>query len=184
MFGLDRLWRGKKKYEPRCGDVVDLLSHSQYVVTADERRNAVDLVPGWNCALPPEAGVTVGSGVLYQDARIQWAIKRFGGVEGRKVLELGPMEASHTYILERAGADVRGVEANKLAFLKCLIAKELLGLKARFSLAEASGWLNASTETYDLIVACGVLISHARSGDPAGVDGAEDLGAVSLDAFR
>jgi hypothetical protein len=75
------------------------------------------------------------------------------------------MEASHTYMLEKAGAQVHAVEANKLAFLKCLIAKEILSLRARFSLAEINAWLDESEESFDLAVACGVIY-HMR--DPLG----------------
>jgi len=145
----------------RAGVKVDLVEFDQYVLSGDEKRNAVELVPGWNHRLPPEAGVEIGSGSLYDDFRVTWAIEQFGGVSGRSVLEIGPMEASHTYMLERAGACVHAVEANKLAFLKCLVAKEILGLKARFSLAEINEWLRASSATYDLIFACGVLY-HMR----------------------
>jgi hypothetical protein len=136
---------------------VNLIELAQYVRSADERQNAVDLVPGWNCAFPAEAGVNAGRGVLFDDARISWAIEQFGDIHERSVLEIGPMEANHTFMLEKAGAVVHAVEANKLAFLKCLIAKEILGLRAKFSLAEANEWLRKSTTNYDLIVACGVL---------------------------
>lgn len=146
---------------PRSGVELDLTELAQYVRSADDRQNAVDLIPGWNCALPPEAGANTGSGALYDDARIHWAMEQFGDIRGRRVLELGPMEASHTYMLEKAGAVVHAVEANKLAFLKCLIAKELLDLRAKFSLAEANEWLRNSTVDYDLVVACGVLY-HMR----------------------
>jgi SAM-dependent methyltransferase len=150
----------------RPADEPDLReAFDQYVTSAQERQNAIDLIPHWNCALPPEADVLAGTGGLYADTRVIWAIERLGGVAGQRVLEIGPMEANHTYMLEKAGARVHAVEANRNAFLKCLIAKEILGLGARFSLAEINAWLDASTESFDFILACGVLY-HMR--DPLG----------------
>lgn len=149
----------KSRPNPRGAppDFASLDQFDQYVSSADERRNALDLIPGWNHNLLSAAGADAP----FSDPRLHWAIAQFGGVEGRRVLEIGPMEASHTVMLERAGAVVHAVEANKLAFLKCLIAKEILGLKASFSLAEANEWLRASAADYDLVVACGVLY-HMR----------------------
>ena len=41
------------------------------------------------------------------------------GVDGRRVLELGPLEGGHSYMLQRAGAArVLAIEANTRAFLK------------------------------------------------------------------
>ena len=50
------------------------------------------------------------------------------------MLELGPLEGAHTYMLDRAGAsEVVAIEGNTRAFLKCLITKELLSMpSARF----------------------------------------------------
>ena len=144
------------------GVKVNLAEFDQYVRSADEVQNAVDLVPGWNNPLPPDAGAKAGGGCgLFTDPRVVWAIEQFGDIRGAKVMEIGPMEASHTYMLEQAGAQVRAVEANKLAYIKCLIVKEMLGLKARFSLAEINEWLRATTGDYDLVFACGVLY-HMR----------------------
>ena len=54
-------------------------------------------------------------------------------------MKIGPMEAAHTWRLEGAGARVEAVEANRMAFLKCLVARELLDLEAKFFLAEING---------------------------------------------
>ena len=122
-------------------------------------QNAVDLVAGWNHALPPEAGVVAGTAVLYEDRRIDWCLEQFGSIAGCRLLELGPLEAVHTYMLHRHNpALIHAVEANKLAFMRCLITKELLGLsRAHFMLGDFQKWLECYPEQYDLIVASGVL---------------------------
>lgn len=136
-------------------------------VTGDEARapsqqNAIDLIPGWNSRFPDELHLQAGTIPLYSDPRMAWAIDQFGNLEGRQVLELGPLEAGHTSMLATAGAKIDAIEANKLAFLKCLIAREAYGLKnTRFLLGDFVSWLENCDKTYDFIIACGVLY-HMR----------------------
>ena len=129
-----------------------------YEASPPSYQNAIDLLPGWNAAFPPEMKLTAGPGYMYEDPRIHWAAERSGGLEGKRVLELGPLEGAHTYLLERLGAKrIDAIEANKLAYLRCLVAKEIFGLRrARFHLGDFVRGLEAPTR-YDLIVACGVL---------------------------
>jgi hypothetical protein len=131
----------------------------EYTTAMPSPQNAVDALPGWNHALPDHAGVVAGRGAFYNDPRILWALDQYGSVEDRKVLELGPLEASHTYMIEqRNPAAIDAIEANKLSFFRCLVVKEILGLrKARFLLGNFAEWLERSSDRYDLIVASGVL---------------------------
>ncbi len=100
-------------------------SLAEYVdAAAFSSRNAVDALQGWNMALPAEAGAVAGLGAFYNDPRILWAMEQYGLLEGRKILELGPLEASHTYMLEqRHPASILAVEANRLSYLRCLVVK-------------------------------------------------------------
>lgn len=131
----------------------------EYVVGMPTAQNAINILPGWNQALPPEAGVIAGQVGFYNDGRIRWAIEQFGSIEGKKILELGPLEAAHTYMLDQHAPEViHAIEANKLAFLRCLVVKEILDLKhAKFFLGDFVPWLEKSTIRYDLIIASGVL---------------------------
>lgn len=131
----------------------------EYVPGLPTPQNAVDALPGWNSALPPQAGAIAGPAPLYFDPRILWAIEQFGPLAGKSVLELGPLEASHSFMLEQAGpAVLHCIDANRLSFLRCLVVKELLGMKtARFYLGDFSAWLEQHKHPYDLIVASGVL---------------------------
>ena len=130
-----------------------------YAHVAPSSQLAVDIFEGeWSGALPPEVGATAGAMYLYADPRINFFIERAGGVDGRSVLELGPLEAGHTYMLEQAGAHVTAIEANSHAFLKCLIVKELVPLtRARFLFGDFLPYLETTTERVDLLVASGVL---------------------------
>jgi hypothetical protein len=107
--------------------------------------------------------VPPGSDALFDDARIRWAAEQLGGFEGRHLLELGPLEAGHTWMLEQLGAaSVLAVEANTRAYLKCLVVKELLRLRrARFLCGDFVEFLRRNTEHFDACVASGVLY-HLR----------------------
>ncbi len=139
----------------------------QYVDEVPSPQNAVDAIPGWTCAFPPEVSAQAGTLPLYADIRIDWMLAEFGPLEGCSVLELGPLEGSHTYMLEKAGAArIDAIEANKLAYLRCLVFKELIQLqRSRFHLGNFVGWLDQPALRYDLIVASGVLY-HLQ--DPLG----------------
>ena len=124
-------------------------------------QNAIDLFEGqWFSIMPDEMGVdSKGIGKLHDDARIHWASNVFGGFQDKTVLELGPLEACHTAMMESKGATlIRGIEGNADAYLRCLVVKELLNLKAaRFELGNFVDFLREGDEAYDIGVASGVL---------------------------
>jgi hypothetical protein len=135
---------------------------NRYIATTPSSQNAVDTVAGWNTAFAPQYNVAAGALAAYNDPRILWAMECFGSLDGRRVLELGPLEGSHTGMLHAAGAQVDAIEANQLAFLRCLIAKEILGLKhAKFWLGDFVKALEEWDRTYDFIIASGVLYHQA-----------------------
>jgi hypothetical protein len=130
----------------------------QYVRSAPCPQNALDIFQGeWASRLPGD--LRTGSAALFDDARIRWAAEQLGGFQGQQLLELGPLEAGHTSMLEQLGAaSVLAVEANTRAYLKCLVVKELLQLRrARFLCGDFLGFLRGNTERFDACVASGVL---------------------------
>jgi hypothetical protein len=121
------------------------------------RKTAVDVFRGeWVSELPD--GLGGGRVPLFADERINWLA---GQVElaGRTVLELGPLEGGHSYMLERFGAErVVAIEANRRAYLRCLVVKEVLGLRrVEFLCGDLVEYLRESEETFDLCLASGVL---------------------------
>jgi len=148
-------WMKKKNRPDRPGKSPNF---DRYVTSKPSWQNAVDAVAGWNTAFPSQYKLKAGSLVTYNDPRICWAIECCGSLAGRHVLELGPLEGSHTSMLDAAGAEVDAVEANQFAFLRCLVAKEILGLaRSRFWLGNFVKALEQWEQHYALIVACGVL---------------------------
>jgi hypothetical protein len=138
-----------------------------YVRSAPSPQAAIDIFTGeWASRFPPPfAELTAGQIPLFEDPRISWAIREFGDLTRRSVLELGPLEGGHTWLLTRAGAQVTAIEAQSRAYLKCLISKELLQMtEARFLLGDFMEYLRAGCPHYDVCVASGVLY-HMR--DPA-----------------
>ncbi len=135
----------------------------QYILTAPSAQNAVDIFAGeWSSAVPSVEGT--GNSPLFSDDRITWAVAEFGGIEGKTVLELGPLEAGHTSMLEAAGAaDIVAIEANTRAYLKCLVVKEIMGLRrARFLCGDFLEYLRSGTTRFDVGTASGVLY-HMQS---------------------
>ena len=139
----------------------------QYVRTTPTPQNALDIFKGeWWSSLPADhAGLQAGQLPLFNDGRIHWAIEALGGVAGKKVLELGPLEGGHTYSLEKAGAQsILAIEASTKAFMKCLVAKEIVNLqRSHFVLGDFEEYLRAERgERFDAAIASGVLY-HVRN---------------------
>ncbi len=133
--------------------------HQNYVRRAPSDQNALDLFKGeWASALPGEA-LQAGETPLFEDGRLSRALDAIGGVEGKRVLELGPLEGGHSYMMDRAGAaSLLAIEANSRAYMRCLVAKELLGMPSvRFQLGDFGPFLDEGTHRFDAAVAFGVL---------------------------
>jgi hypothetical protein len=131
----------------------------RFATAAPSPQTAVDAVSiAWASRLPLP-GVTAGQVELFDDARVKWAIDTLGGVDGARCLELGPLEGGHSYMLEKAGAEaIVAVEANRDAYLKCLIVKELLSLRrCSFLCGDVVEYLKATEERFDACWCAGIL---------------------------
>lgn len=137
-----------------------------YVKSAPTPQTAVGIFNGeWVSRLPPPLdGVRAGSVPLFEDERILWAAEQLGGFRGKTILDLGPLEGGHPYMFEQAGAlEILAIEANPRAFLKCLLTKELLGLRRVFyQCGDFVEYLRHADRHFDIINASGVLY-HQRN---------------------
>lgn len=142
------------------------LSFQKFHDRAPSPQAAVDIFKGrWASRFPDrEPPLVAGTAPHFTaegDHRPAQAARAFGGEAGRldgfRIVELGPLEGGHTYQLEGLGAQVVAIEANAEAYLKCLIAKEILGMRSRFMLGDFERHLAAAQEPADLVFACGVL---------------------------
>ncbi|HEU5078579.1 MAG TPA: class I SAM-dependent methyltransferase [Opitutaceae bacterium] len=138
---------------------------SPYASKAPSPQLTVDLFEGeWVSKFPAPLGyLQAGQAGLFEDPRVDWArekLAEFGvHVKGSTVLELGPLEGGHTYRLSQyEAASVTAIEAHPRAFLRCLVAKELLGMqRVNFLYGDALAFLRESTNEYDIGFACGFL---------------------------
>lgn len=145
-----------RAYKPRNADF--LSDFAAFLTEAANDQNSFDIFSqSWSTEF--EGVKTGGSAPLANDMRIRWLLDRIN-VSGKKVLELGPLEAGHTYMLEKSGAKVLAIEANKSAFLRCLIVKNYLGLSSKFLLGDFEK-TEFSTGEFDMVLASGVLY-HMR----------------------
>ncbi len=167
----DRIKAGLLGLRPPAG-------RARFVQTADAASNAAAIFDGeWASALPATLGVRAGSIPLFEDERLRWMAGRLP-VADRSVLELGPLEGGHTWLLEQLGAArILALEANTRAYLKCLVVKELLDIRrARFLCVDFMAWLraaaaNPASERFDLCLASGVLYHQCRPLDLLGLIG-------------
>ena len=138
----------------------------EYLTSFPTAQNALDIFRGeWLSRFPPpHSNLQAGTIPLFQDKRITWASERLGGFSGTKVLELGPLEGGHSYMLEQLGAkSVVAIEANPRAFIKCLITKEVFNLgRVQFRLGDFIEYLKHTDEQFDVCIASGVLY-HMRN---------------------
>jgi hypothetical protein len=118
----------------------------------------------WSSRLPRNSGlVSGGQAFLFEDRRLAWFLSRIGPLRRRSVLELGPLEGGHAYMLERAGAArIVSIEANSRAYLKCLIVAQLFGLRRTgFLHGDFIDYLDQDPASFDVALASGVLY-HMR----------------------
>lgn len=162
MFGLKKFIRRNQNAGEHPSEQV----FDQYSREFPRHQNAVDALPGWNSAFPPEAGLNAGTHPLFADGRISWALSHAGSLENKKIIEVGPLEGMHTYMLNKhRPATIDAIEANKGCFLRCLVTKEVLGVdRAKFYLGDALRWLQETKTHYDLAVASGVLYHMSDPG--------------------
>ncbi|MEO7397825.1 MAG: class I SAM-dependent methyltransferase [Ilumatobacteraceae bacterium] len=131
----------------------------QYVRDAPSAQNALDLFKDtWTSSLPPALGLHAGHLPTFDDTRIKALLAHLDSIKAFKVLELGPLEGGHTYMLHEGGARVIAIEGSSRAYLKCLVVKEILNLnRAHFFLGDFVPYLETTHDKFDLVVASGVL---------------------------
>lgn len=123
---------------------------------APDPKKTRDLVP-WSFSKPPLGEPREG---LYAAPHIEWLLAR--GVQGKVVVDLGPLEGATSFRCAEAGArEVIGVEASHDFFFRCLVAKELLGHRnVSFLYGDATLYLE-SIPAFEVVVASGILYHMA-----------------------
>jgi hypothetical protein len=143
------------------GEVQDLINKN-YVTAAPSPQNALDIFKSeWSSQFPPPFdNLRAGKITLFEDPRIKWLVSELSELRNQDVLELGPLEGGHSYMLEQSGVQsITAIESNTHAYLKCLIAKEVLGMRyARFLCGDFIQYLkDPNCPNFDIGIASGVL---------------------------
>ena len=150
------IWRGFHRLIPRLNQ-----SFERQNPAAPSVQGTLDIFKGkWASSLPhPFRDVQAGPMPLFDDKRLKWGLGELGSITGFHILELGPLEAGHTYTLCQAGAGtVTALESNAEAYLKCLVIKDLLHLdKAELLYGNCIPYLQTCTQKFDLCVSSGIL---------------------------
>jgi 2-polyprenyl-3-methyl-5-hydroxy-6-metoxy-1,4-benzoquinol methylase len=122
---------------------------------------ALDIFKGiWISKFPGELSAYEGGAApLFEDMRIPAAVPYLGSFAGTNVLDLGPLEGGQAYVAEKMGASrVVAVETNALLYLKCLVSKEVLGMKkVQFLCGDVVEYLKKTEEIFDICLCCGIL---------------------------
>jgi len=134
---------------------------SQYSQEVPNPQQMVNLFEGeWISSFPPPfQHLRAGIYPLFEDERVRWGIQQPGGVQDKRVVELGPLEGGHSYMMQQAGAaSVVAIEANPRAYLKCLLVKEMMQLdRVNFLFGDFNAYLRSSSNLFDVCIASGVL---------------------------
>ena len=133
-----------------------------YVKSAPARQNIIDIFQGeWSSTMPQGSGLKSepGTAALFEDDRIVWANSALGGFAGKDLLELGPLECGHSYMMQNFGAkSITAIESNQRAFMKCLGIKEIFNLdRVHIQLGDFVPFLNETEKRFDAVVVSGVL---------------------------
>jgi hypothetical protein len=134
----------------------------KYVTSEPSNQNVLDIFKGeWSSRLPEHFGLLTkpGTAGLFEDHRVIWAEQTLGNFSSWEILELGPLEGGHSYMLQNRKAKmVTSIEANTRAFLKCLCIKNILNLdRVEFKLGDFMSYLEKDNLKYDMVFASGVL---------------------------
>ena len=163
---LQRIRRYLKSFHPGDGEAAFKIK-DRIIRKNPSPQTALDIFKGiWISQLPGDfAAYEAGTTPLFNDQRIPAAVEYLGSIQGLNVLDLGPLEGGQAYVLEQMGArSVVSVEANSLLYLKCLVAKEILGLtRVKFLCGDVVEYLKQTSTQFDMCVASGILY---HMGDP------------------
>lgn len=136
-----------------------ILNH--YNTNKPSPQDLVDIFKGeWSSTLPSVNNESIVSGhaALFNDPRIK-LLNDHVDLQGKTILELGPLEAGHSYMMHKLGASaITAVEANNRALLKCLLVKEMYNLnRANFLYGGVMAYLDDTKKKFDICVASGIL---------------------------
>lgn len=130
--------------------------------------NSINLFKNeWSSILPGELAAFGGGSQLFDDSRVKYWVNKISeyfpvslsNPSLFNVLELGPLEGGHTFMLSKNGWNITAIESNARAFLKCLITANIYKTNAKFLLGNFERFFESDNigKKIDFILASGVL---------------------------
>jgi hypothetical protein len=118
------------------------------------------IIDGWTTRFEIGGKVLGGTLMLQTIPTLLWQIEAIGGVRGKRILELGPLEGAQTKkMIDEGVEEVIAVEGLSYCFLKCLIVKEAFQMnRAKFIFGDFCHYIKQHKgEKFDMVLASGVL---------------------------
>ena len=139
---------------------MDILDSYSNLIPSEQA--VLDIFDGeWSSSMPAHSGLVTrpGTAALFEDPRITTADSLLGPFKGMRILELGPLEAGHSYMCQALGAEsVTAIESNSRAFLKCLCIQNVFKLdRVTFRYGDFNAYLEEEKPSFDVAIASGVL---------------------------
>jgi hypothetical protein len=152
---------GKAEGRALCATSMQKLMGDTPIFSADypQHQNALNIFgKTWVAAMPVGSGLAAGSLAHMAGGRVLWAANVIGGLAGKVILELGPFEGYDAYTFEQLGATaVVSIENNVTNFLKCLVIKNIFGLRTTFLLGDFVQFMESGKSRFDVCWISGVL---------------------------
>jgi hypothetical protein len=131
----------------------------------EEIEKLFDSEEGWTTQFEID-GVKYGGNTpqLVNDERLLWHIEQAGGIEGKTIMELGPLEGAHTLtMIEKGARKIIAIEGNENCYRRCRIVEKVFNFptfwgefrKADFTVSVPAK--AAEGMKYDIVSAAGVL---------------------------
>jgi hypothetical protein len=156
--------RGSDNPTKRLQGFCQLLSNNfDYNDDLPSTQAVIDLLQPWQSVLPPTVdneNLIGGKVPLFEDDRIKFFMK-LNDAKNQYILELGPLEGGHTYMLTKAGAKVVAIEGSPLAYLKVLAVKDIYKLhNAQILFGDFTKFIAKAVQHklhFDAVICVGVL---------------------------
>ena len=152
-FLIGKAWRVWRREGAR-----QLLRRARWYLAGETLQKAFKQYGPWVTRFTIEGVHYGGSYDAANDSRLALFLRKVS-IEGKRVLELGPLEGGHTLALARAGAgEIVAVEGRPDNLRRCLLIKDLFGLEnVTFLLGDIRDVTRHTRGEFDIAVAVGVL---------------------------
>ena len=134
------------------------IPRSEYSTNYPCNQNIIDIFQNSFFTILPDLKTSPGSAGLMDDGRLKW-VNELYPLTDKKVLECGPLELAHSYMMNLFGAsEIVSVESNSYCYLKCLCIKDIYKLNnVKLLLGDINKYITESNQIFDFVLCSGIL---------------------------